>query len=154
MEDMINIDGLKITEEVATEYLREEYPDAAPTEGVDFFQMYSEGWRGKGARDSIDKLLGWIDRGECWWKGEKGGEVEVLDFFPNYCPDFVAFDDHSCGLIAINEGALSAYLEEKIDSMGGRESLEAWIREQKHLEEGEDWKIAPPEDADEKEGDA
>lgn len=154
MEGMINFDGLKITEEVATKYLWEINPDAAPTEGVDFFQMYSEGWRGKGAQDSIDNLLNWILNGVTWSIDEKTHEVEVLDGFPRFCPDFVAFCEASWGLVAIDEHALTAYLEDKIDSMGGRESLEAWIREQKDLEEGEDWKIAPPEDADEKEGGA
>ena len=82
MEGMINFDGLKITEEVATKYLWEINPDAAPTEGVDFFQMYSEGWRGKGAQDSIDNLLNWILNGVTWSIDEKNARSGSVGWIP------------------------------------------------------------------------
>lgn len=154
MEDMINIDGLYVTTGTVIEYLYDHLPDAAPTEGVMFFAELSESWRGKyqEAEEAISRFLGWIENGE-HWIADRDGEVDVLDGFPCYCPDFVAFDEWE-HIIAIDKEALKEYLEDRVNYLGWKEELEKWVRAQKHLKEGEDWKIAPPEDADEKEGDA
>lgn len=154
MEDMINIDGLYVTTGTVIEYLYDRLPDAAPTEGVMFFAELSESWRGKyqEAEEAITRFLGWIENGK-HWSADRNGEVEVLDSFPCYCPDFVAFDEWE-HIIAIDKEALKEYLEHQVNYLGWKEELEEWVRAQKHLKEGEDWKIAPPEDADEKEGDA
>lgn len=149
MEGMINVDGLKITEEVAIEFMRDTDPDAAPVNAGDFFQQYLE--RGATTKAARQKMTTDLIEGI-----QNGGRFSVCDdgelcFSEGFSghPDFMAFDWFRDRVVEIDWNALGAYLEDQINLWeNARKDLEEWVRARPHLKEGVDWKIAPEEKED------
>lgn len=147
MEDMINVDGLMITEEVAIEYMRDNDPDAAPEKAEDFFRKYLERGRdskGPQKQKTITDLIQGIQNGGRFSTCDDG-ELCFSEGFSGY-PGYMAFDWFRDRVVEIDWNALGAYLEDQINLWkNARKDLEEWVRARPHLKEGEDWKIAPEE---------
>lgn len=150
MEGMISVDGLKITEEVAIEFMRDTDPDAAPVKAEDFFSKYIERRRQDEPSERQHMAFNLIKRIEKGgrWTACDGWEVRYFDGIRGDA-DFMAFDWFRDRFVEIEWDALPEYLDEQVNLWeNAREELEKWIRAHPNLKEGEDWMLATEDEED------